>query len=413
MRILTIVLVPVLVFLIACAVSAPAQQAPGQSSQQGAPPQAKEPDKLSLEEMLNQALKDNPDIRVAEAKVHEAEAELNRTRITVLQKIVSNRAAWKLAKAKVAAAEQQLVRMQTLMKSAAISQEEYRAAEQAVIVAKGELETVEAEVPALLGKSPLKGSVSQGYREDLLRALTANDLAQSQVAAGLRYLARQQAMAAAAPGSVTEKIHQALETPIKVHFDNLPLPKVLQELRQSVPDITIRDHVTDRTNEVTITLAFKDPLPLRAVLQAIEDELQDLGPINGKCHFVVREYGLLLVPEKHLPPGALLLHEFPRVTATDERAQGSAPAGKNPPPAQLEGFVKAVDAGSGLVTISIGSDAGLAKGHTLEVYRLNPAKYVGTIRIVEVKPNEAVGKPEGKSPSIQVNDKVASKVAGN
>src|SRR5436309_9636032 len=35
----------------------------------------------TLEELLAQALKANPDIRVAEAKLREAEAELNRTRL--------------------------------------------------------------------------------------------------------------------------------------------------------------------------------------------------------------------------------------------------------------------------------------------------------------------------------------------
>src|SRR5438477_8495528 len=43
----------------------------------------------SLEELLTRALKDNPDIRVAETKVREAEAELNRIRLQVMQKVVA------------------------------------------------------------------------------------------------------------------------------------------------------------------------------------------------------------------------------------------------------------------------------------------------------------------------------------
>src|SRR4051812_17523488 len=38
-------------------------------------------EKASLESLLAQALKNNPDIRVAESKVREAEAELNRVRM--------------------------------------------------------------------------------------------------------------------------------------------------------------------------------------------------------------------------------------------------------------------------------------------------------------------------------------------
>src|SRR2546425_220306 len=40
---------------------------------------------MTLDELLAKALKDNPDLRVAESKVREAEAELNRTRLQALQ----------------------------------------------------------------------------------------------------------------------------------------------------------------------------------------------------------------------------------------------------------------------------------------------------------------------------------------
>src|SRR5947209_2450018 len=50
-----------------------------------------------------------------------------------------------------------------------------------------------------------------------------------------------------------------------------------------------------------------------------------------------------------------------------------------------------------LVSISIGSDSGLAKDQTLEVYRLKPLPlYVGQIRLVDVRAKEAVGKFVGK-----------------
>ena len=45
------------------------------------------PAKSKLEEMLQQALQNNPDLRVAAAKVGEAEAKLNRARLLVVQKI--------------------------------------------------------------------------------------------------------------------------------------------------------------------------------------------------------------------------------------------------------------------------------------------------------------------------------------
>jgi hypothetical protein len=85
----------------------------------------------------------------------------------------------------------------------------------------------------------------------------------------------------------------------------------------------------------------------------------------------------------------------------------------NPPAEMLEGLVKKVGE-EGLVVIGIGSDAGLQKGHTLEVYRLKPQpKYLGTVRIVDVRPTEAVARPVGKlREPLQEGDKVASKVTG-
>jgi hypothetical protein len=131
---------------------------------------------------------------------------------------------------------------------------------------------------------------------------------------------------------------------------------------------------------------------------------------------VVREYGLLVTPADRMPAGAMLLHEFLHSdTAADKLAPPASGARKNPPGENLEGVITKVEPDTGLVVISLGSDAGLQKGHTLEVFRLQPAaKYLGTLRIVEVRPAEAVGKMEGKkTEAVQVGDRVASKILGN
>jgi hypothetical protein len=86
---------------------------------------------------------------------------------------------------------------------------------------------------------------------------------------------------------------------------------------------------------------------------------------------------------------------------------------RNPPTDDIEGKVKATDPSNGYVTVSVGGDAGLNKGNTLEVYRLKPEPaYLGTIQIVAVLPNEAVGRPmepRGRGP-IQVGDLVSSNI---
>src|SRR5262249_25073190 len=114
-----------------------------------------------------------------------------------------------------------------------------------------------------------------------------------------------------------------------------------------------------------------------------------------------------------------LLTENERLTgelakrAASGSAEPSAQAGgrRNPPTEDVEGHVKKVDP-TGFVSITLGSDHGLKKGQTLEVYRLTPApKYIGVIEIIALRPNEAVGKPVGRTiGAIQVGDMVASSI---
>jgi regulator of replication initiation timing len=90
---------------------------------------------------------------------------------------------------------------------------------------------------------------------------------------------------------------------------------------------------------------------------------------------------------------------------------------RNPPPDNVEGLIKTTDPRSNLVTLTIGSDAGLSRGHTLEVFRLSSvpdqSKYLGTIRIVEVTATQAVGQPVGRlTPPPQPGDRVASHILG-
>lgn len=67
---------------------------------------------------------------------------------------------------------------------------------------------------------------------------------------------------------------------------------------------------------------------------------------------------------------------------------------RNPPGTPLEGKVLRADA-SGLVQISLGSDFGLERGHTLELFRLSPPKYIGVVKVIEVNSKDAVAQPVG------------------
>lgn len=90
------------------------------------------------------------------------------------------------------------------------------------------------------------------------------------------------------------------------------------------------------------------------------------------------------------------------------------PDGENPPAAYVKGKVETVHpTDKNLVTISVGSDQGVMKNHTLVVYRMSPQpEYLGTIRIVDSDHHQAVGRlmPSaiGRRAQLREGDTVAS-----
>jgi len=86
---------------------------------------------------------------------------------------------------------------------------------------------------------------------------------------------------------------------------------------------------------------------------------------------------------------------------------------KSKTPPKVDAIVTSVN-GDGLIEISLGSDAGLRKGHQLEVYRINGGQstYVGRVEVVKTDPSKSVCKvdPNFQNSNIMVNDRVASKI---
>jgi hypothetical protein len=101
-----------------------------------------------------------------------------------------------------------------------------------------------------------------------------------------------------------------------------------------------------------------------------------------------------------------------RATGAPGGGGGRTARATNPPPENVEGLVRRAE--GSLVTITIGSDAGLSRGNTMEVFRLGQQpKYLGRIKIVEVTPTQAVGQVTGRMlGAIQAGDHVASSIMG-
>lgn len=96
-----------------------------------------------------------------------------------------------------------------------------------------------------------------------------------------------------------------------------------------------------------------------------------------------------------------------------KNGNGRLASRRNPPAEDVEGVVKDIDPQTGFLTLSIGSDAGLAPGNTLEAFRLAPeAKYLGLVEILDVRPDAAVAKPIDplRRGTIRTGDRVASNI---
>jgi hypothetical protein len=127
-------------------------------------------------------------------------------------------------------------------------------------------------------------------------------------------------------------------------------------------------------------------IALQEVNRQLEERTQDLVKENARL-------------TKQLQTG----HTGAGVTLT-------AVSAPNPPNFKVDGKVLNVTP-DGLVEISVGSDAGLKKDHTLEVFRTTPRpQYLCMIRIVTVDTNRSVGQIVGKPVKLERGDNVTSKI---
>src|SRR5262249_45888611 len=115
-----------------------------------------------------EALKTNPDVRVAEAKVREAEAELNRTRMKVVSELSLLHAEIQAAQAEADEADRRYERAKTLYQKRALAVEELGAVKRTLEKVTAGLDIKRAKLPYLLGKQS-GGSASSALIDDLIK----------------------------------------------------------------------------------------------------------------------------------------------------------------------------------------------------------------------------------------------------
>lgn len=254
-------------------------------SQQPSGPTAKpQTNESTVEDSLASAVKRNADILAAEAKVRQAEAELRRIKMTVMNDIVTTRMKLDAARNRVEIAEQELAYLSKARKQGVTSETEFRRSEAQLRQVKTEVAEIEAVMNTLTGMAAEKfqnfigtvpapgGAVGfSGHGVILGGGIGEGD---------------GRPIRPPHPG-MAEKIRKALDSPIKAaDFTETPLKDVIDYYRQVSADVPFVASLGG-SGDNPITLKLSKELPLGAHLQA----LQDVAP---GLMISVRNYGFFL-----------------------------------------------------------------------------------------------------------------------
>jgi len=261
----------------------------------------------SLEDTLEKSLRNSADIKAAEAKVRDAEAELNRVRSQVLTKATTLHSDLNLAKRLLTFLEADYKEHERLFKIQGISQNQLIAAQAPLEKQRGEIEKLEAELKSLRGEFAITilthaafDSTGQYlYTQSINEALRIWDVQTGKLLQD-RY---DTGKAAAVQTPMAERVRKLLDQEVQwmapeVTVD-VALDKVLKAAKSDIPYRILLGQ--DFANLERVNMEGK--LSVGAWLQAIEDT-------DPKIRIVVREYGFLLTLKDRVPMGAIGVSEL-------------------------------------------------------------------------------------------------------
>jgi hypothetical protein len=270
-------------------------------------PTAKEPAKPapgSLEDTLDKALRNSADIKAAEAKVRNAEAELNRVRQQVLTKATALHADLNVAKRMLAVAEQSLAIQERAHKTGSTGLEGVLAAQAMVEKHRGEVEKLETQLKSLRGEFAVRGVTGVAFSPDggqMWAAMSDGSIRIWDAATG------QASKAPAAPAAdrvkapMLDRIKKLLDQEVELQFDNVGVVDALHALLlQTKSDIPLRVLLPEGSGGL---VTLKGKLSVGAWIEAIQDS-------DPEIRLVVRDYGLLLTTKGGRPEGALSVHDL-------------------------------------------------------------------------------------------------------
>jgi len=297
-------------------------------------PAKKEPAKPtpgSLEDTLEKALRNSADIKAAEAKVRDAEAELNKVRHQVLARATALHSDLNLAKRMLALSEETYALLRVGMEAGKIPREKLQEAEAARVKHHGEVEKLDAELKSLRGEFAIKnanlasfaftpdgGTILYGatYKESarFIDSITGEVRDYSPWINGLT------AKAPAVQAPMMERIKKLLDQEVDFEIGGESIYRTFQFLLEAAKsDIPLRNLPSDQDVHVH---PLKGKLSVGAWIQAIEDS-------DPKVRVVIRDYGILLTTSDRVPEGALKVQDLWKGNYAELKKPEAKGPGKN------------------------------------------------------------------------------------
>jgi hypothetical protein len=312
----------------------------------------------SLEALMAQALRNNPDVLAAESKVREAEAELRRTKLVLALKITEQQIAVENQRRIAASWQAEFEMYQNLVKHGAGSESDMRQAEQKMLLAKAQFASAEAAlnttagilpkgIAALAGGSGPAGPIptGDGINGGMhpwpsggfsglggiggISGITGNG---GSITGGITGIgggitgngggiSGNLGMIGGNPGALggpvppdappvrvpsapmADKVRRVLDVTIRVKpVKDKPLADVVKSFVPADGGVSLCVQLGDK-EKVPVSLSLEGDVQLGAVFQALEDVVPGL-----KCY--VREYGIMVTTDENPMEGAMPLVDF-------------------------------------------------------------------------------------------------------
>lgn len=272
----------------------------------------------SVDEAVLNALRQHPDIKLAEAKRQVAEAEVEQAKSQVALRVAAAFAKLAQAKAELAVAEKQIDIRQGSGSGTASEMLVLAAQAQRM---KSAVVAAEVELNAAKGTAPRIGGAAADLRNE------------AAVEAGLKWLSRMQE-AGVAPaklvpvGTMADRLRKILDKPVTLDLTGADLPEAMAAVLKSAGEqaLPVKLPTLGRTHlKEPPTVTAKGEMSFAAAVQLILDEINrpDNGAVfealKGQQEVYVREYGLLVARVQDAPKDAPTLAEFARQVRAEKK----------------------------------------------------------------------------------------------